>query len=98
MAALEPLMSLTCFGERIGRHDHRTDFALIDKPTDLGELSGIGLGSITDTVRLMQHRLFSRGLAECGDENTTWLQHPPGPLLGLCADEVQGALNIDPEL
>jgi hypothetical protein len=43
-------MSPTRFREGIGSHDHRTDLALIDEPTDLGELSAIGSGSVTDTV------------------------------------------------
>lgn len=59
MTALEPFMSRTRVGERIGRHDHRTDLTLVDEPADFRELSGIGLSSVTETVRPMLHRLFS---------------------------------------
>src|ERR1700730_8425253 len=98
MAALEPFMSLTRFGERVTSHYHGADFALIDEPTDLGELSGIGLGSVTETVRPMLHRLFFRGLPERRDEKGTRLQYRPGPLLRFSPDEVQDQINIARDL
>lgn len=94
MAALEPLMSMIRFGEGVGRHNDGTDLALINEPTDLGELPAIGSGSVTDTVRSMLHRRFSRGLAECGDENAARLQHRPGPFLGFSPDEVEDQINF----
>jgi hypothetical protein len=32
------------------RHYHGTDFVLVDEPADFGELSGIRVGSVTDTA------------------------------------------------
>jgi hypothetical protein len=33
---------------------------LVDEPADFGELSGVGVGSVTDTARPMLHRRVYR--------------------------------------
>src|SRR4051794_6769548 len=98
MTALEPFMSLAGFGERIGRHYHGTDFALVDQLADFGELSGVGVGSVTDTARFVLHRLLSRWLAERGDDKATRLQRRPGPFLGFSPDEIQDQINVTRDL
>jgi hypothetical protein len=68
--------------------------ASYDEPADLGELPGIGLGSITDGPHAMLHGLFSLRLTERRDEDATPLQYRPGPFLGFSPDEVQDQVDI----
>jgi hypothetical protein len=67
MAALKPFVSLTRFGEGIGSHDFGMDLALIDEPTDLGELSGVGAMSSERSARACSSPLAGHVSSELGE-------------------------------